>query len=141
MMANKTLITHSQGLETLQRMRICHRDLSPENVILLDNTSLVIDFGMCLRIPYSEDGMTYSEHGNVRHRIKRKNPCGKPVCYYFQFDSIFMHASFGSNMSILNWSTSHSRTQPHMSPETFTARDFDGHAVDIWAGENCMHML
>ena len=65
-------------------MRMCHRDLSPENVILLDNTSLVIDFGMCLRIPYSKDGMTYSEHGTMMHRTRRKHPCGKAV----RFDCI-----------------------------------------------------
>ncbi|KAL7532509.1 hypothetical protein ACHAXR_004675 [Thalassiosira sp. AJA248-18] len=57
-----------QGLETLQLMRICHKDLTPENVILLDNNSLLIDFGMCLRIPYSEAGM---------HLIKPVHPCGK----------------------------------------------------------------
>lgn len=58
-----------QGLETLQLMQICHRDLSPENVIILgDNKSLVIDFGMCLRIPYSCSGM---------HLITPQLPCGK----------------------------------------------------------------
>jgi serine/threonine protein kinase len=41
-------------------MKICHRDLSPENLIMLENKSLIIDFGMCLRIPYSSD---------VRHLI------------------------------------------------------------------------
>jgi len=58
-----------KGLETLQLMQICHRDLSPENVIILgDNKSLVIDFGMCLRIPYSCSGM---------HLITPQLPCGK----------------------------------------------------------------
>mmetsp|Transcript_29568 Transcript_29568/g.63692 ORF Transcript_29568/g.63692 Transcript_29568/m.63692 type:complete len:463 (+) Transcript_29568:115-1503(+) len=57
-----------KGLESLQLMRICHKDLSPENFIILDNTSLVIDFGMCLRIPYSSAG---------RHFITPKTACGK----------------------------------------------------------------
>mmetsp|Transcript_1386 Transcript_1386/g.2769 ORF Transcript_1386/g.2769 Transcript_1386/m.2769 type:complete len:449 (+) Transcript_1386:80-1426(+) len=57
------------GLRTLQSARLCHRDLSPENFILLDNTTLMIDFGMCLRIPYSEDG--------TRHLISRRTACGK----------------------------------------------------------------
>lgn len=58
------------GLRTLQNARICHRDLSPENFIILDNSTLVIDFGMCLRIPYSEDG-------TKRHLISKQIPCGK----------------------------------------------------------------
>ena len=61
-----------QGLETLQRARICHRDLSPENFIIIDDKTLVIDFGMCLRIPYVNDEM---------HLITSQNPCGKLVSY------------------------------------------------------------
>ncbi|KAL7486169.1 hypothetical protein ACHAW6_011766 [Cyclotella cf. meneghiniana] len=56
------------GLETLQRARICHRDLSPENFIIIDDRSLVIDFGMCLRIPYVNE---------ERRLISARNPCGK----------------------------------------------------------------
>lgn len=58
------------GLRTLQDARLCHRDLSPENFIILDQSTLVIDFGMCLRIPYSEDGTR-------RHLISRRIACGK----------------------------------------------------------------
>jgi len=69
---NNTNISHTrtyvQGLESLQHMQICHKDLSPENFIILDNTSLVIDFGMCLRIPYSDAGV---------HFITPKVACGK----------------------------------------------------------------
>ena len=57
------------GLRQLQSARLCHRDLSPENFIILDQNTLVIDFGMCLRIPYSEDGS--------RHLISKQTPCGK----------------------------------------------------------------
>lgn len=57
-----------EGLQTLQLMQICHRDLSPENMIIFDNKSLVIDFGMCLRIPHSHSGM---------HLITPQLPCGK----------------------------------------------------------------
>ncbi|KAL3790048.1 hypothetical protein ACHAW5_008643 [Stephanodiscus triporus] len=88
-----------KGLETLQDMRICHKDLSPENLILLENKSLIIDFGMCLRIPYSSD---------VRHLITRRQTCGK---------------------------------LPHISPEIWTCRPFDGHAVDIWAGKFTLFRL
>jgi len=57
-----------RGLEALQLMKLCHKDLSPENFIILDNVSLVIDFGMCLRIPYSAE---------VRHLISPRTACGK----------------------------------------------------------------
>lgn len=80
-----------KGLETLQHMQICHKDLSPENMIILDNNALVIDFGMCLRIPYTTTG---------RHLISPQTPCGK---------------------------------LPHMAPELYRKRPFDGHAVDLWA--------
>ncbi|KAL7551426.1 hypothetical protein ACHAWF_014615 [Thalassiosira exigua] len=58
-----------KGLETLQAMGICHRDLSPENLIIIGDKTLVIDFGMCLRIPYSDEGR--------RHLLERQPPCGK----------------------------------------------------------------
>ena len=80
-----------KGLETLQRMKICHKDLSPENMIILNNNALVIDFGMCLKIPYTTTG---------RHLISPQTPCGK---------------------------------LPHMAPELYRKRAFDGHAVDLWA--------
>jgi len=80
-----------KGLESLQLMKICHKDLSPENMIILDNNALVIDFGMCLRIPYTTTG---------RHLISPQTPCGK---------------------------------LPHMAPELYRKRAFDGHAVDLWA--------
>ena len=79
---NIATLEMEKGLETLQRMRLCHKDLSPENMMILNNNdrrSLVIDFGMCLRIPYSEDGLTYSEHGQQKHLIRQRNPCGKLV--------------------------------------------------------------
>ena len=60
-----------KGLKTLQNMRICHRDLSPENMIILDDKVLVIDFGMALRIPYDPSG--------DRHLIIPQSPCGKLV--------------------------------------------------------------
>lgn len=57
------------GLRTLQRARLCHRDLSPENFIRLGNNTLVIDFGMCLRIPHTTDGR--------RYLIQTQSRCGK----------------------------------------------------------------
>lgn len=47
------------GVQHLQRKGICHRDLSPENVMIHDDGCVVIDMGMCLRMPYLD------EHGAV----------------------------------------------------------------------------
>ena len=41
---------------------------------MLENKSLIIDFGMCLRIPYSSD---------VRHLITPRTVCDQ--FFYFQF--------------------------------------------------------
>ena len=38
--------------------------------MILENKALVIDFGMCLRIPYA---------GDSRHLISRQIPAGKKV--------------------------------------------------------------
>mmetsp|Transcript_19074 Transcript_19074/g.39977 ORF Transcript_19074/g.39977 Transcript_19074/m.39977 type:complete len:496 (+) Transcript_19074:352-1839(+) len=57
-----------KGLETLQKAHICHRDLSPENFMILDEKCIVIDFGMSLRVPYS---------AGQRYLIKEQYPCGK----------------------------------------------------------------
>eukprot|EP01083_Nonionella_stella_P000571 1632_1 len=41
------------GVETLQKAGICHRDMSLENLLTdKSGTALVIDFGMCLKIPF-----------------------------------------------------------------------------------------
>lgn len=65
----------AQGLESLRLMGICHKDLSPENIIILQGKSLVIDFGMCLRIPRSDAGI---------HPITPRGACGKLVRFVAQ---------------------------------------------------------
>ena len=45
------------GLSHLHNdLHICHRDLSPENLILKDGKALIIDMGMCMQIPFVEEG-------------------------------------------------------------------------------------
>jgi serine/threonine protein kinase len=68
------------GVSHLQRQGICHRDLSLENILLDDNMSVIIDFGMCLRVPFSSDrgGVTDVSSGNLRLLMKPLVPCGKP---------------------------------------------------------------
>lgn len=93
-----------EGMRHLQSLGICHRDLSPENVMLDDRGCLIIDMGMCLRIPYSSpDGMgavTDASQGTIRRLIRPQGACGK---------------------------------LPYMAPEIYASTDaFDGFAVDVW---------
>lgn len=62
-------------------MGVCHRDMSLENILIDEYTkSLVIDLGMCLRIPYSNDngGVGDVSGGGLRRLIAPLIPCGKP---------------------------------------------------------------
>ena len=56
------------GLRSLHEKGICHRDLSPENVMLDEDESIIIDLGMCLRVPYQN---------GQRCLISPQGACGK----------------------------------------------------------------
>lgn len=92
------------GLRHLHHAKgICHRDLSPENIMMDERACLVIDMGMCLRVPYTDpngDGVTDIIRGTRKRLLKPQGTCGK---------------------------------LPYMSPEIYKSRDnFDGEAVDVW---------
>jgi serine/threonine protein kinase len=61
-------------------MGVCHRDLSLENILVDEYTrSVVIDLGMCLRVPYDDGGeISDVSSGGLRRLIKQQIPCGKP---------------------------------------------------------------
>lgn len=62
-------------------MGVCHRDLSLENILVDEyRTSVVIDLGMCLRIPYLADDGTIGDVscGGLRLLMRPMIPCGKP---------------------------------------------------------------
>jgi serine/threonine protein kinase len=59
---------------------VCHRDLSPENVMIDKEGCLIIDFGMCLRMPYLDDAsgnVTDVTKGTRRCLMKPQGACGK----------------------------------------------------------------
>ncbi|CAJ1954504.1 unnamed protein product [Cylindrotheca closterium] len=92
------------GIKHLHDRGICHRDISPENVMIDDGQCLIIDMGMALRIPYTDPNIANSvtdiTRGTHRRLIRPQGACGK---------------------------------LPYMSPEVFRNRTaFDGCAVDIW---------
>mmetsp|Transcript_10424 Transcript_10424/g.14728 ORF Transcript_10424/g.14728 Transcript_10424/m.14728 type:complete len:384 (-) Transcript_10424:67-1218(-) len=70
-----------EGLSHLQIHGVCHRDMSLENILVDDyRTSVVIDMGMCLRVPYADDDGSVTDVGcgNLRLLMKPQIPCGKP---------------------------------------------------------------
>jgi len=93
-----------EGLAHLQKMGVCHRDMSLENILIDEYTkSLVIDLGMCLRVPYLNDNGEVGDvsGGGLRRLIAPLIPCGKPN---------------------------------YISPEVLTSEGpFDGFAIDMWA--------
>jgi serine/threonine protein kinase len=87
---------HSKG--------VCHRDLSPENIMIDGNSALIVDMGMCLRAPHSDQNNPEEAadvtKGSMRRLMSPQGACGK---------------------------------SPHMSPEIYRNRSpFDGGAVNVW---------
>lgn len=101
------------GLHHLQSLGICHRDLSLENVLVDTNNCLIIDMGMCLRVPYVDPtrpgAVTDVKRGSTRLLIKPQGVCGK---------------------------------HNYMSPEIFENKvAFDGFAVDLWAAGVILYIM
>jgi len=67
------------GVRYLQEKGICHRDLSPENIMIDRENSLIIDMGMAIRIPYADPrgGVTDIVHGTQKLLIAPQMTCGK----------------------------------------------------------------
>lgn len=120
-----------KGIENMQHVGICHRDMSLENLLVHKDGALIIDMGMCLLIPDGdpETGLAssfnqmsmnggqvnaaalqqnnamaapmISRRGRPRQLIQPQGTCGKWI---------------------------------YMSPEIYQNSDpFDGYAVDMWA--------
>lgn len=62
-----------QGLRYLHSLNICMRDLSPENVMIGTDGAVIIDMGMCLLMPYDEEG----EPSSSRRLMLPQGPVGK----------------------------------------------------------------
>ena len=68
-----TLI-HEKGLETLQRVKICHRNLSLENILIRGEECHISSLKSCLRVPTSDDG-------NTVHKLEPQLTVGKDPRY------------------------------------------------------------
>ena len=73
-----------KGLLHLQKMGVSHRDLSLENVLINHNMSkaVIIDLGMCLRVPFGADNGSIVDvtKGTLRRLMLPQGQCGKPNC-------------------------------------------------------------
>jgi serine/threonine protein kinase len=69
------------GVHHLHNKGVCHRDLSPENVMIDENNSLIIDMGMAIRVPYTDPNnppnVTDITRGTARRLILPQGTCGK----------------------------------------------------------------
>lgn len=65
------------GIETMQRAGICHRDISLENLLTnTDGKALIIDLGMCIKIPYldEEENVVDRERQQLDENINAVDP-------------------------------------------------------------------
>jgi serine/threonine protein kinase len=105
----------------MQRAGICHRDLSLENLLVHQNGCLVIDLGMCLRIPYVEQDRPNQSLADTMNQMSltcQNGGTGRtPHC-----ERLLMKPQGTCGKWI------------YMSPEIHNNKDaFDGFAVDMWA--------
>ena len=66
-----------EGVKYMQDKGVCHRDMSLENLMVDEGTSLIIDMGMCVRVPYIKEGGGFTDKegagaGGRRGLIRRQ---------------------------------------------------------------------
>ena len=103
------------GLSHLHNdLHICHRDLSPENLILKDGRALIIDMGMCMQIPFAEEEGTNNTTNHAPRQRRRRLLLPQGVVGKL----------------------------PYMAPETYrNAEPFDGFAIDMWTAGTTLFFL
>ncbi|CAB9507870.1 activated protein kinase catalytic subunit alpha-1 [Seminavis robusta] len=108
------------GLENLQSAGVCHRDMSLENLLVHQNRALIIDLGMCLRVPLADNTPALSS------AFAGINMNGAPAPSTFPDGRATLRSLMKPQGTCGKWI--------YMSPEIYLNRDpFDGFAVDMWA--------
>lgn len=103
------------GVQYLHDIGVCHRDLSPENVMIdREAGALIIDMGMCLRVPYVTNmSLTPTDKGTADASVKAHPGVHSKRCFFKP------QGACGK--------------LPYMSPEIYKNRTpFDGAAADVW---------
>jgi len=114
--------THTQGLATLQASGICHRDMSLENLLVHDSDALVIDLGMCLRIPMMNSKNTL-EQSMANLQVSNASTSSSQQSSSSSLSRRQLITPMGTCGKWI-----------YMSPEIYrNQQPFDGPAVDLWA--------
>lgn len=134
------------GLHHLQAQGVCHRDLSLENILVDGDTCKIIDFGMCLRVPYNDpqrpDGTATTDvtRGTNRRLIRPQGVCGK----HNYMVRGFGYSLFGNGRFIPSMNRPHILVFSFLiqSPEVFrNTEPFDGFAIDMWAAGVILYIM
>ena len=73
------------GVEWLQRAGLTHKDISLENIMVNGGSTVIIDLGMCLRVPFLGDQLVGTDMPPQRCLVNGRSPCGKVRLYAFFF--------------------------------------------------------
>jgi serine/threonine protein kinase len=104
------------------------RDLSPENVMIDDNGCLIIDLGMCLRVPYTTTTCT---SGEPRTIVPLEPARSSSQDHQTQLQLQQQQQSLLRKLLFMPQGAC--GKLPYMSPEIYRNRHaFDGAAVDVW---------
>jgi serine/threonine protein kinase len=134
-----------QGIENLQHVGICHRDMSLENLLVHRDGALIIDMGMCLMMPHGDsstaNSITASFNSmsvNINGVTNNNAASASPSMLQQQ-----QQQPPPTNRSLVSMRgrTRHLISPQgtcgkwiYMSPEIYQNSDaFDGYAVDMWA--------
>jgi Protein kinase domain len=137
------------GIECLQHAGICHRDMSLENLLVHESGVLIIDMGMCLRIPcQAEQNTHHTQHlstsfGNMNIISSTDTNDKLPAVVNTNTSSVATTVDphhFPTVPSVRNLRRYMLKPQGtcgkwhYMSPEIHNNTvPFDGYAVDMWA--------
>ena len=140
-----------KGIEHLQNAGICHRDMSLENLLVHQNGALIIDMGMCLRIPFETTAGSNNATGNLNSNATYSLAASFDNLNVNGGDNVSPGAQPSLSPATLSASPPPAwppRARPrclitpqgtcgkwiYMSPEIYKNSDaFDGFAVDMWA--------
>lgn len=122
----------TQGIETLQHVGICHRDMSLENLLVHRDGALIIDMGMCLLVPFGDSAMGLTSSFNQMDMNGTMNPAVIQTNTSQASSTLLMSGRGRPRRLILPQGTCGKWI--YMSPEIYqNSEPFDAFAVDMWA--------
>lgn len=120
------------GLENLQNAGITHRDISLENLLVHESGALIIDLGMCLRVPFQEESTAGLSASFYNMTMNGENKTFNQTIQSASAEQQTFSGRSRPRHLILPQGTCGKWI--YMSPEIYKNRTpFDGFAVDMWA--------